>query len=81
MSYEVVTQIAAALTIALGGMLPAFAIGWMASKAMESIGRNPDASGVILAPLIMSIAFAEAIGIYALVVALAIKFVPVTPIG
>jgi F-type H+-transporting ATPase subunit c len=81
MSYEVATQLGAALTIALGGMLPAFAIGWMASKAMEAIGRNPDASAVILAPLIMSIAFAEAIGIYALVVALAIKFVPVTPLG
>ncbi|HUW13706.1 MAG TPA: ATP synthase F0 subunit C [Anaerolineae bacterium] len=81
MSYEAATQIAAALTIGLGGMLPAFAIGWMASKAMEAIGRNPDASGVILAPLIMSIAFAEAIGIYALVVALAIKFVPVAPLG
>ena len=81
MSYEVATQLGAALTIALGGMLPAFAIGWMASKAMEAIGRNPEASGVILAPLIMSIAFAEAIGIYALVVALAIKFVPVAPLG
>lgn len=80
MDYPAATQFAAALTIGLGGMLPAFAIGWMASKAMEAIGRNPEASSVILAPLIMAIAFAEAIGIYALVVALAIKFVPVTPI-
>ena len=80
MDYPTATQFAAALTIGIGGILPAFAIGWMASKAMEAIGRNPEASSVILAPLILAIAFAEAIGIYALVVALAIKFVPVTPI-
>jgi F-type H+-transporting ATPase subunit c len=80
MDYPTATQFAAALTIGLGGMLPAFAIGWMASKAMEAIGRNPEASGVILAPLILAIAFAEAIGIYALIVAMAIKFVPVAPI-
>jgi F-type H+-transporting ATPase subunit c len=80
MDYPAATQFAAALAIGLGSMLPALAIGLMASKAMEAIGRNPDASGVILAPLIMAIAFAEAIAIYALVVALAIKFVPVAPI-
>jgi F-type H+-transporting ATPase subunit c len=80
-SYEAVTQAAAAVTIALGAMLPAFSIGWMGSKAMEAIGRNPEASGDILTNMILAIAFAEAIAIYALVVALAIKFVPVTPIG
>jgi F-type H+-transporting ATPase subunit c len=53
----------------------------MGSKAMEAIGRNPEASGDILTNMILAIAFAEAMAIYALVVALAIKFVPVTPIG
>lgn len=76
-SYEAVTQAAAAITIALGAALPAFSIGWMGSKAMEAIGRNPEASGDILTNMILAIAFAEAIAIYALVVALAIKFVPV----
>ena len=80
-SYEAVTQAAAALTIALRAIFPAFSIGWMGSKAMEAIGRNPEASGDILTNMILAIAFAEAIAIYALVVALAIKFVPVTPIG
>ena len=80
-SYEAVTQAAAALTIALGAIFPAFSIGWMGSKAMEAIGRNPEASGDILTNMILAIAFAEAIAIYALVVALAIKFVPVTPLG
>jgi F-type H+-transporting ATPase subunit c len=80
MEYEAATQIAAALAIGLGGMMPALAIGLMASKAMEAIGRNPESSGNILTNMILAIAFAEAIAIYALVVALAIKFVPVTPL-
>ncbi len=67
--------IAAGLTIALGGMLPAFAIGKLASKAMEAIGRNPEAASKIQVPMLIAIAFAEAIAIYALVVALIIKFV------
>lgn len=63
------------LTIALGGVMPAFAIGWIVSKAMEAIGRNPEAAGKIQTNLILGLAFAEAIAIYALVVALILKFV------
>lgn len=63
------------LTVAVGGMVPAFAIGWMASKAMEAIGRNPEAASQIQTSLILAIAFAEAIAIYSLVMALIIKFV------
>lgn len=63
------------LTMALGGFGPALAIGWMASKAMEAIGRNPEAAAKIQTNLILAIAFAEAIAIYSLVVALIIKFV------
>ncbi len=81
MEYEAATQIAAALAIGLGGMMPALAIGLMASKAMEAIGRNPESAGSILTNMILAIAFAEAIAIYALVVALAIKFVPVAPLA
>ncbi len=80
MSYEVATQLAAAFAIGIGAMAPALAIGILAGKAMEAIGRNPDAAGNILTNMILAIAFAEAIAIYALVVALAIKFVPVTPL-
>ncbi len=57
------------LIIALGGMLPAFAIGWIGSKAMEAIGRNPEASGKILPAMLLGMAFAEAIAIYALLLA------------
>ena len=80
--YESVTQVATMMTIALGVIFPALAIGWIGRQAMESIGRNPEAAGSILTNMILVVAFAEAIAIYALVVALAIKFVPVvTPIG
>lgn len=55
--------------IAIGGIAPAIAIGWIGSKAMESIGRNPEASGKVLVPMLLGMAFAEAIAIYALVLA------------
>ena len=42
---------------------------------MEAIGRNPEAAGSIQTPMILTVAFAEAIGIYALVVAILIGFV------
>lgn len=64
-----------ALTIAIGGVGPAIAIGMLASKAMEAIGRNPEAAPKIQSAMILAIAFAEAIAVYALVVALIIKFV------
>lgn len=75
--YYSLTQAATALTIVLGVIVPAYAIGWIGSKAMEAIGRNPSAAGDILTNMVLVVAFAEAIAIYALVVALAIKFVPV----
>jgi F-type H+-transporting ATPase subunit c len=75
--YYSITQTATALTIMLGVIVPAFSIGWIGSKAMEAIGRNPEASEGILTSMILIAALAEAIAIYALVVALAIKFVPV----
>lgn len=64
-----------ALTIALGGFGPAIAIGMIATSAMKSIGRNPEAASKIQTNMILGMAFAEAVAIYALVVALIIKFV------
>jgi F-type H+-transporting ATPase subunit c len=72
---DAVKAIAAALTIAIGAISPAMAIGKLAGKAMESIGRNPEAAPKIQTAMILAIAFTEAIAIYALVVALIIKFV------
>ena len=57
-----------AFTMGLGSIGPALGIGMLVSKAMEAIGRNPEASGKIFVPMLLGAAFAEAIAIYALVV-------------
>lgn len=67
--------IGAGLAIGLGAFGPAIGIGWLVGKAMESLGRNPDAAPIIQPNMILGMAFAEAIGIYALVVAVMIGFV------
>lgn len=64
-----------AATIAIGAIGPALAIGMIGGKAMEAIGRNPEAASKIQTAMILSVAFAEAVAIYALVIALIIKFV------
>jgi len=61
--------VAGGIIVALGGALPALAIGLIGAKAMEAIGRNPEASGRILVPMLLGMAFAEAIAIYALILA------------
>lgn len=63
------------ITVAIGGSMPALAIGMITAKAMEAIGRNPEASGEVRTSMILGLAFAEAIAIYALVAGLIIKFV------
>jgi F-type H+-transporting ATPase subunit c len=72
---EAVKSVAAALTIAIGAFGPALAIGRLAAHAMDAIGRNPEAAPKIQTAMILAIAFTEAIAIYALVIALIIKFV------
>ena len=59
----------AALAIAIGAIGPAIGIGMIGMKAMEAIGRNPDAQPKILPAMLLGMAFAEAIAIYALVIA------------
>ena len=55
------------LFIAIGGIGPALGIGMIGKSAMEAIGRNPEASGKLFVPMILGMALAEAIAIYALV--------------
>lgn len=57
------------LLIAIGGLGPALGIGFIGAKAVEAIGRNPEASGKILPAMLIAMAFAEAIAIYALLFA------------
>jgi F-type H+-transporting ATPase subunit c len=70
-----VRLIATALVMGVGALGPALAIGWIGSKSVEAIGRNPEASSKVQTMAILAIAFAEAVAIYALVIALIIKFV------
>jgi F-type H+-transporting ATPase subunit c len=75
MDVQAMKLLATGLTIGIGSIGPGLGIGILAAKGLEAIGRNPEAAGEIRTSMILGLAFAEAIGIYALVVALIIKFV------
>lgn len=62
-------SVSGGLIIAIGGLGPAIGVGLIGAKAMEAIGRNPEASGRILPAMILGMAFAEAIAIYSLILA------------
>lgn len=64
-----------ALVMGIGALAPAIAVGLIGSKGVDAIGRNPEASSKVQTAMILGIAFAEAIAIYALVIALILKFV------
>jgi F-type H+-transporting ATPase subunit c len=70
-----VKYIAAGIAMGLGAFGPALAIGNLVGRAMEALGRNPEAQPAIQVNMILGLAFAEAIGIYALVTAVMIGFV------
>ena len=74
MDAEAAKFIAIAAAMAIGAIGPAIAIGKIGASAADAIGRNPEASSKVQTAMILSAAFAEAIAIYALVVALIIKF-------
>src|SRR4051812_30687111 len=69
-----IKALAAGLAIAIGAIGPGLGIGLLVGRAMEALGRNPEAEPSIRLNMILGLAFAEAIAIYALVVALIIKF-------
>lgn len=71
---ESIKMIMTGATIAVGALGPAIAIGMIGSKGVEALGRNPEAQSAITTNMILAIAFAEAVAIYALVVSLIIKF-------
>jgi F-type H+-transporting ATPase subunit c len=70
-------SLAFALAIAVGTIGPGIGIGIIGGKAMEAIGRNPEALNQIRTNMILTIVFCEALAIFALLVALIIRFVPV----
>lgn len=66
-------MLAKALAIGLGALGPGIGLGMIGSKAMESIGRNPESASKLMGPMILTAGLTEAIAIYALVVAFTIK--------
>lgn len=75
MDVEAARMIGMGIAAGLGVFGPGIGIGLIGGRAMEAIGRNPDASGKIVSNMILPIVFTEALGILALVVAFIIKFV------
>ena len=74
-SAEAAQYIGAGIAIGLGVVGPGVGIGILGAGAMGAIGRNPEAAGAITTNMILAIAFAEALGIYALIVAVILLFV------
>ena len=70
MGEEAAKMIGAGLAIGLGALGPGVGIGILGYGAMQALGRNPEARGAIMTNMILAIAFAEAIGIYALIIAI-----------
>jgi len=60
--------LAKAIAIGLGGLGPGIGVGLIGAKAMEAIGRNPESINKLFVPMLLGMAFAEAIAIYALVI-------------
>jgi F-type H+-transporting ATPase subunit c len=75
MDPQAMKMLAVGLTAGLGLLGPGLGIGMIGFSALQGIARNPEASGPILTNMILVTAFCEAIGIYALIVAIILVFV------
>jgi len=75
MDIESIRLLSVAIAIGIGVLAPALAVGMIGASALKGISRNPEATPKIQTNMILAIAFAEALGIYALVIALILKFV------
>ena len=75
MELEVAKTLGMALVVGLGVIGPGIGIGLIVSKALEAMGRNPEASGKIQATMFIGIAFTEALAIFALVIGFIVKFI------
>ena len=74
MELEATKALAMALVVGIGVLGPGLGIGLLVGRALEAIGRNPDASGKITTTMFIGVAFTEALAIFALVVGFIIKF-------
>lgn len=75
MDTQTAAVLAAGFVMAVGSIAPAIAIGNLVSKSVEGMARQPEAGGQIQTAMFIGMAFAEAIALYALVVAFLLIFV------
>jgi len=75
MDPESMKMLAVGLCMGLGALGPGIGIGILGYGAMQALGRNPEARGPIMTNMILAIAFAEAIAIYALIVSILLAMV------
>lgn len=74
MDLESVKTLAMALAVGLGVIGPGIGLGLIVAKALEAIGRNPDAAGKVQATMFIGIAVTEALAIFAIVIGFIVKF-------
>jgi F-type H+-transporting ATPase subunit c len=72
--FVLVSTVVAGLTIAIGTMLPALAMGRAISQALEALARQPEAERSIMRALFIGLAMIESLAIYCLVIVLIILF-------
>lgn len=73
-TFSMVSTVAAIIGISLGVMLPAVAMGWAISRAMDALSRQPEAERAIMRTLFIGLAMIESLAIYVLVIVLIILF-------
>jgi F-type H+-transporting ATPase subunit c len=73
-SFVIASTVAAVLGIALGVMLPALAMGWAISRAIDALARQPEAERSIMRTLFIGLAMIESLAIYVLVIVLIVLF-------
>ena len=72
--FSLFSTVVAVLGIALGVMLPAVAMGWSISRAMDALSRQPEAERAITRTLFIGLAMIESLAIYVLVIVLIVLF-------
>jgi len=73
-TFSMVSTVAAIIGISLGVMLPAVAMGWAISRAMDALSRQPEAERAIMRTLFIGLAMIESLAIYVLVIVLIVLF-------
>ena len=72
--FSLASTVAAIFGMSLGVMLPALAMGWAISRAMDALARQPEAEHSIMRTLFIGLAMIESLAIYVLVIVLIVLF-------